>query len=174
MKNTGNIKGFRNLCANFSVNKHAKWFGMVPFAIIIIAVIIISAGGATSCSYTDAVGIGIDFEGGTLLTVTLGKDAIDNYDKNVKIVEDALREEGVVISYVQQQRAENIDDSAITFRYKNISNNDTEVMELNKKIENKINSIYEHIEDNARAESVSPTAAACFQKRVSRLRSRSC
>ncbi len=160
MKNTGNIKGFRNLCANFSVNKHAKWFGMVPFAIIIIAVIVIIAVGATSGSYTDAVGIGIDFEGGTLLTVTLGKDAIDNYDKNVKIVEDALREEGVVISYVQQQRAENIDDSAITFRYKNISNNDTEVIELNKMIEYKINSIYEHIEDNARAESVSPTAAA--------------
>ena len=54
---------FRNLCNNYSVCKNAKYMAIVPFVIVLVAVIVIVALGATSGSYSDAVGIGIDFEG---------------------------------------------------------------------------------------------------------------
>lgn len=155
------MKSFRNLCNNFSVNKHAKWFGMVPCVIILIAFIVIIALGATSGSYTDAVGIGIDFEGGTMLTVTLGQDALgDKGDENIEIIKKAIEKEGVTVSYVQKQSAENEANSSIAFRYKNISRDDKEVVDLNKKIEKKVDALYPELPGNVKAESVSPTAAA--------------
>lgn len=51
---------------------------IVPFVIVLVAVIMIVSLGATSGSYSDAVGIGIDFEGGTILTVTLGESILDD------------------------------------------------------------------------------------------------
>ena len=66
MKNSN----FRNLCNKYSVCKNAKYMAIVPFVIVLAAIIVIVAIGANTGSYTDAVGIGIDFEGGTILTVT--------------------------------------------------------------------------------------------------------
>lgn len=156
---------FRNLCNNFSVNKHAKWFGLVPFVVVIIALIIVVALGATGGSYTDAVGIGIDFEGGTLLTVTLGQDAIDNYDANrTKIINaiegvelDGMR---VQVSYAQLQEANNPDRSSISFRYKNVFNDDEKINELNEMIRDAIDKEYpERPASDVTYESIGATAA---------------
>ena len=69
---------FRNLCKNYSFCKNAKYAAIVPFVIVLAAIIVIAALGSTSGSYSDAVGIGIDFEGGTILTVTLGEDILND------------------------------------------------------------------------------------------------
>jgi len=154
-----NKNSFRNLCNNFSVSKHAKWFGVVPFVIVIIALVVIIALGATGGSYTDAVGIGIDFEGGTLLTVTLGQDAIDNYEENRTKITQEIEKFGVQVSYSQLQEANTVDRSAITFRYKNISNNDVEINELNDKIRDAVDNLYPERKNNVGYESIGATAA---------------
>ncbi len=150
---------FKNLVNTFSVSKHAKIFALVPFVLLLIALIVIVSLGATSGSYTDAVGIGIDFEGGTVLTVTLGKEAEDNFAKNRDELTDVINDFGVVVSYARLQRANNAENSSIEFRYKNISNNDDEINELNNKI---IDAVVEHAGINREAvkyESIGATAA---------------
>ena len=83
---------------------------IVPFVIVLVAVILIVSLGATSGSYSDAVGIGIDFEGGTILTVTLGKDILNDskYESEgnaIKSIIEGVAVDGqhVVVSYMQRQ-----------------------------------------------------------------------
>ncbi len=157
---------FKNLLNTFSVSKHAKMFAVVPFAILLIAVIIVIALGATGGSYSDAVGIGIDFEGGSVITVTLGEDALgEKYDENreriLKTIEGIKTEQGqsVTVSYVQQQEASNVANSSIAFRYKNISNNDDEISALNERIRDAVDALYPNMPGNVKYESIGATAA---------------
>ena len=151
---------FRNLCNTFSVSKYGKFFGMVPFVIVLIALIVIVALGATGGSYGDAVGIGIDFEGGTILTVTIGEDILDDvkFEENRVKITEAIEEFGVKVSYAQKITANNPDNTAIAFRYKNISRNDKDIDDLNIKIRTAVDSLYER-ENNVKYESIGATAA---------------
>lgn len=84
---------------------------------------IVALGTRPGSSYSDAVGVGIDFEGGTILTVTLGKDAKDNYQTNrdaiIKAIQDVeYKGAKVVVSYSQLQEANDVNKTAIVFRYK--------------------------------------------------------
>ena len=156
MKNSN----FRNLCNNFSVSKHAKWFGAVPFVIVVIALVIVIALGVTGGSFTDAVGIGIDFEGGTLITVTLGEDALnENYATNRDLIIAEIEKHGVKVSYAQVQEANTVERSAISFRYKNISRDDTEINNLNKEIRDAVDNLYPDRKGNVTYESIGATAA---------------
>lgn len=132
---------FRNLCNNYSVCKNAKYMAIVPFVIVLAAIIVIVAIGANTGSYTDAVGIGIDFEGGTILTVTLGEEILDDNAYNtqgnaIKNVIQGVEVDGqhVVVSYMQRQEANDNNKTAIVFRYKNVFNDDAKCDEMNKKI----------------------------------------
>jgi len=154
------VGGFRNLLNTFSVNKYGKIFGIVPFVIVIIAVIVVIALGATSGSYSDAVGIGIDFEGGTILTVELGNDALEHFDENRDRITKTVESFGVKISYVQQQEASSADKSSIAFRYKNISNNDDEITKLNEEIRDAVDNLYPEREGNVKYESIGASAAS--------------
>lgn len=151
---------FRNLCNNFSVSKHAKWFGAVPFVIVVIALVIVIALGVTGGSFTDAVGIGIDFEGGTLITVTLGEDAInENYAANRDKIIAEIEKHGVKVSYAQVQEASTVERSAISFRYKNISRDDEKINDLNKEIRDAVDNLYPDRKGNVTYESIGATAA---------------
>ncbi len=131
---------FRNLCKNYSVTKNAKFAVILPMVIVLVAIImIVSLGAREGGSYSDAVGIGIDFEGGTILTVTLGKDAKDNYEENKDAIIKAIQEveykgSKVVVSYSQLQEANNVDKTAIVFRYKNVHNDDADIEAMNQAI----------------------------------------
>ena len=114
---------------------------IVPFVIVLAAIIVIVAIGANTGSYTDAVGIGIDFEGGTILTVTLGEEILDDNAYNtqgnaIKNVIQGVEVDGqhVVVSYMQRQEANDNNKTAIVFRYKNVFNDDAKCDEMNKKI----------------------------------------
>ena len=128
-KNKGN---FLKSMKNFSVSRHASKFGIVPFVILLVAIIVVvalgttGAGGVRKGSYSDAVGIGIDFEGGTILTVTLGEEVNTNYEANARAIVEKIESFGVTVSNYQKQTANNPEQNAIQFRYKNISNSDDE------------------------------------------------
>lgn len=131
---------FRNLCNNYSVCKNGKYAAILPVVIVLVAVIMIVAlGTRPGSSYSDAVGIGIDFEGGTILTVTLGKDAKDNYNTNrdaiIKAIQDVeYKGAKVVVSYSQLQEANDVNKTAIVFRYKNVLDNDADIAAMNDAI----------------------------------------
>lgn len=133
-------QNFRNLCKTYSVTKNAKFAAILPAVIVLIAIIlIVSLGSRPGSSYSDAVGIGIDFEGGTILTVTLGKDAKDNYDENknaiIKAIESVeYKGSKVVVSYSQLQEGNNEDKNAIVFRYKNVHSDDADISAMNDAI----------------------------------------
>ena len=109
------------------IAKNWRYWIIAPVVIIITALILVIALGATTGSYTDAVGIGIDFEGGTLVTVTIGQDAIDNYDHHVAQIKATIEKHGVKVGTPQLQKADNVNETAISFRYKNISTDDAEI-----------------------------------------------
>lgn len=131
---------FRNLCNNYSVCKNGKYAAILPIVIVLVAVIMIVAlGTRPGSSYSDAVGVGIDFEGGTILTVTLGKDAKDNYQTNrdaiIKAIQDVeYKGAKVVVSYSQLQEANDVNKTAIVFRYKNVLDNDADIAAMNEAI----------------------------------------
>lgn len=152
-------KNFRNLLNTFSVSKNAKWFALAPFAVVLIAVIIVIALGTVGGSYTDAVGIGIDFEGGSVITVTLGQEAVDNYQQHSDRIIEEIQKHGVVVSYHQQQIANNVERSSIEFRYKNVSSDDEQIDKLNKEIVAAVDALYPDLEGNVTYQSIGATAA---------------
>lgn len=132
---------FRNLCKNYSVCKNAKYAAIIPFVIVLAAIIVIVTIGSTTGSYSDAVGIGIDFEGGTILTVTLGEDILNDKvyeDKSTELkgVIEGVEIDGqhVVVSYMQRQEANDKSKTAIVFRYKNVFNDDAKINSMNEAI----------------------------------------
>ncbi len=163
---------FRNLCNNYSVCKNAKYMAIVPFVIVLVAVIVIVALGATSGSYSDAVGIGIDFEGGTILTVTLGESILDDstYQSEgnaIKNVIEGVEIDGqrVVVSYMQRQEANDNSKTSIVFRYKNVFDDDASINKMNEAIRKAVD---DHVDPNVSLtdankityESIGATAAA--------------
>ena len=141
---------FRNLCNRYSVCKNGKFAAILPTIIVLVAVILIVALGSQTGSYSDAVGIGIDFEGGTILTVTLGQDAIDDYatnrDKIVDVIEGVEYEgQKVVVSYTQLQEANDASKTAIVFRYKNVHSSDDKISAMNEAIRKAVDEAYPEI-----------------------------
>jgi len=149
----------------FSVSKYSKFTAFVPLVILLVAIIVVvalgttGAGGVRKGSYTDAVGIGIDFEGGTILTVTLGEDVNKDYEGNAKNIIDTIESFGVQVSNYQKQTANNPEQNAIQFRYKNISNSDAEINALNIQIREAVNDLYPDRPNNVTYESIGATAA---------------
>lgn len=144
---------------NFSVTKIAKFSAIVPALILVIAIIVIVALGASTGNFSNAVGIGIDFEGGTIINVTLGPDAVDNYNEHSSAIKDTIESFGVEVSYVQLQQANNTDKNAITFRYKNISDDDNAINDLNEQIRTAVDGMYPDMPGNVAYESIGATAA---------------
>ena len=162
-KNKGN---FLKSMKNFSVNKYSKFTAFVPLVILLVAIVVVVAlgttgvGGVRKGSYTDAVGIGIDFEGGTILTVTLGEEVNTNYEENSTRIINTIESFGVQVSNHQKQTANNPEQNAIQFRYKNISNNDDAIRELNEDIRDAVDALYPERPYNVYYESIGATAAS--------------
>ena len=151
---------FLSSISKMPIAKNWKYWIIAPVVIIVVALVLVIALGASQGSYTDAVGIGIDFEGGTLVTVTIGQDAIDNFDDHANRIAEAIEKHGVKVSTPQLQKAENVNETAISFRYKNISKDDAEIAALNEEIREELNNgLYADIKDNVTYESIGATAA---------------
>ena len=160
---------FRNLCNNYSVCKNVKFAVILPVVIVLVAVfLIVGLGTRAGGSFSDAVGIGIDFEGGTILTVTLGQDAKDNYDKNCGAIMKAIQDveykgAKVVVSSPQLQEANDPNKTAIVFRYKNVLDNDADIAAMNEAIREAVdkNAFPDiNLADKITYESIGATAAS--------------
>ncbi len=139
--------------------KNWKYWIIAPIVILVVAIVLVAVLSST-VGVTNAFNIGIDFEGGTLITVTLGQDAIDNYDKHVDQVTEKVESFGVVVSYVQLQEAANVNETAISFRYKNISSDDEEIANLNQQIIDAVDmELYPENPGNVTYDQIGATAA---------------
>jgi len=129
---------------NFSVNKYAPFWSIAPLVIFLIAVFVIIGFGVKNKSVTSGFGIGIDFEGGTLINVKLGAGAHNDkdYRDNSQKIKRAIEKNGVTVSYTRQEKADNAADSSISMRYKNTSKDDKEIERVNKQVIKSINEIY--------------------------------
>lgn len=155
MKNNKLLSAWNSLpiCNNW------KYWIIAPIVVLVVAIVLVAVL-SSSVGVSNAFNIGIDFEGGTLITVTLGQDAIDNYDIHVKNVTEKVESFGVEVSYVQLQEAANVNETAISFRYKNISNNDDEIAELNNAIINAVDmELYPEMPGNVTFDQIGATAA---------------
>ena len=121
----------KNLLNNQIVEKYKIWF-LVPLIILVVSAIVFLSFGITSTvnaskngakpgeavsgGINDGFNIGIDFEGGTLLTVILGEEnAVTKYDENSKIIKDIIKNQGVNVSYIQKSNSG--DDASIIFKF---------------------------------------------------------
>ena len=133
MKNSA----FLDRYAKFNVSKLIRFTAIIPLVIVLIAIAVIIGVGETTGNYSSAVGIGIDFQGGTMLTVNGLEDneelqaTIDSVEQTIESVEDSNGSH-VTVSYIQ--RLEGREGISVTFRYQNVSGNDDVINALNNAI----------------------------------------
>jgi len=136
---------FLNGIKSFKFCDKLAFWAILPLIFVIAAIVVVLAIGIPAGSISDGFNIGIDFEGGTILQVKLGDEALPsnaNYQVHVDKIVKAIESNGVVVSYIQSSESANLSDSTISFRYKNISNDDAEIMNLNEKILESISALY--------------------------------
>ncbi len=94
MKNLKNLK---------IVEKHGLW-AIAPVIIFLVAVIVFTSFAVKNKDVTKGMNIGIDFAGGSILTVELGSEILDNndeYNKHYKAIEDILTSSEIAKQVVQ-------------------------------------------------------------------------
>ena len=138
MKNSGAT--FLDRYSRFSVSKLKKFTFVIPLVFVLIALAVIIGIGETTGDYSNGVNIGIDFEGGTMLTVNLDDDMLADmtYDEHVDMITETIESvedangSRVSVSYIQQLSGDG--GISVTFRYKNVSSDDSEINALNEAI----------------------------------------
>ncbi|HKL93750.1 MAG TPA: hypothetical protein VJZ69_00515, partial [Clostridia bacterium] len=165
MKSNNFLGSISGKFANFKICDRVKLWLIAPLAILIAAIIVIAVIGGTTGSITEGFNIGIDFEGGTIVSVRFGEEAYtsnENYSKNVDDVTKTIESCGTKVTYVQSSTSGVTENSAITFRYKNISGDDGEIAQLNDQILDAIKAQYPNRATDAdfiSAESIGKTAS---------------
>jgi protein-export membrane protein SecF len=108
----------------------------VPVLIVLAALVSVLVIGSKTGDYSSGFNIGIDFSGGTQMTIILGDGAEgDAYKQNSKIITDIVqknRENAPTISYLQ--RVEENGESAIRIKYKNTLEDGNDMNALNEAI----------------------------------------
>lgn len=146
MKNSGAT--FLDRYSRFSVSKLKKFTFVIPFVFVLIALAVIIGIGETTGDYSNGVNIGIDFEGGTMLTVNLDDDMLADmtYDEHVDMITETIESvedangSRVSVSYIQQLSGDG--GISVTFRYKNVSSDDSEINALNEAIIAAVDALY--------------------------------
>lgn len=146
MKNSGAT--FLDRYSRFSVSKLKKFTFVIPLVFVLIALAVIIGIGETTGDYSNGVNIGIDFEGGTMLTVNLDDDMLADmtYDEHVDMITETIESvedangSRVSVSYIQQLSGDG--GISVTFRYKNVSSDDSEINALNEAIIAAVDALY--------------------------------
>lgn len=142
---------------NFDINGNARLFFLVPLVVILVMIICGTCYQLNDSSYDKFANIGVDFQGGTLLTVEFseaGMNSGENMDKNTNMIGEVLEQNGLSISVVQSSG-----DSSIIVRYLNTAlvdgvlvdySSDEKVSEMNalndkvrEDLSTKVNEVYE-------------------------------
>ena len=120
------------------VEKHGIW-AIAPVVVFVIAVIVFASYAGINHDISKGLNIGIDFAGGSILTVELGSDVLNDkekYDENYDYIESVLTSEEIaekVVAYAKELGI-NITKSAATasISYVQTSGSDLEMSLLIK------------------------------------------
>lgn len=175
------------------VEKHGIW-AIAPVVVFVVAVIVFASFAGMNHDITKGLNIGIDFAGGSILTVELGSDVLNDkekYDENYDYIESVLTSEEIAeqvvayakeiginitksaavasISYVQTSGSDL--EMSLVIKYDNISSTfDTENSDLttyrNGLIEEQIKDYYETNYENVTVSTnyIGATASASLIK----------
>ena len=146
--------------------KYRLWL-ILPIVIILVTIaVIVGLGETLSGGYIDAVGIGIDFEGGSKVTVdlTAAKGTDVNYDEWAQKIETEVEknhvgENYIHVSYVQKLENSNNGHVSVQIRYRNVTADDEEMNQMNETVKAQIAELLGTDESVITYESVSSTAA---------------
>ena len=138
------------------LSKYRIWFA-VPIVVILIAVIMFSIFSVVNKDVQEGMNLGIDFTGGTVMTVTVGNEldeegSFATYSKDLRaIVEDA----GYNVSYVQKTGTGS--EAGVMLKYQN---KDADLETSNQAMKDKIIATYPDIPaDDISLESISASSA---------------
>ena len=138
------------------LSKYRIWFA-VPIVVILIAVIMFSIFSVVNKDVQSGMNLGIDFTGGTVMTVTVGDElddsaVYDEYSKSLKkIVEDA----GYNVSYIQKSGQG--EEAGVMLKYQN---KDADLEASNQAMKDTIMQRYSDIPaDDISLESISASSA---------------
>lgn len=113
----------------FDIYDNSKIFYMVPLVIILIMIICGTTYQFTNTKFDKFANIGVDFQGGTLLTAEFSVADMnkgDKYTENLALIEQVLNEKGFTVSIDQSSG-----DSSIIVRYLNVSTLDGQITDYN-------------------------------------------
>lgn len=136
--------------SKFRFDSRYKLWLIVPIVIILVTfAVIIGLGQTLQGGYIDAVGIGIDFEGGTKLTVDLNDAAGEgaNYDllsEEIKNVVESYTYEGtpIHVSYIQKLTDSSTGHVSVQLRYTNVTKDDVAMNAINEEIKVQIEALF--------------------------------
>lgn len=103
----------------FDLYGNNKIFFIVPLVVVLIMIICGTTYQFTNTKFDKFANIGVDFQGGSLLTVEFSESGMNkgnSYDENLTLIEEALSEKGFTVSIDQSSG-----DSSIIVRYLNVS-----------------------------------------------------
>lgn len=123
------------------VEKKRIWF-LFPLVVILVAIVVFSIFAGISGDASQGINLGLDFTGGTVMTVYLDRDEItNNYDENVNKITSIIESQGFSVSYTQVTTSSSSGTQGIMFRYKNLSD-ETESNAKNDLIVEEIRQVY--------------------------------
>lgn len=154
---------FRNPDNVLKVTKLYKLWFIIPAAIIFLALVLGTVYQVLP-NVDKFMNIGIDFQGGSLLTTEMdGADMInENYDRNLSIIESVLNDNGLTLSVAQKSG-----DNTIIVRYTNVVNGVSysgedkaeEMTEINNRVETQIREKFEQEYANTASLSVTTSVS---------------
>jgi len=110
--------------------KNRTYFFIVPLAIILIALICGTCYQLTNTKFDKFANIGVDFQGGTMLTAKFseaGMNAGEKYNENLAIIDGVLAQNGFSRSIAQASG-----ESSIVVRYLNTATVNNEIIDYSK------------------------------------------
>ena len=138
------------------LSKYRIWFA-VPLVLILIAIIVFSVFSIVNKDAQEGMNLGIDFTGGTVMTVTMGAtlEEGDNFDKYSKELRDLVEDAGYNVSYVQ--RSGNGSEAGVMLKYQN---KDANLEESNQAMKDQIVEKYSFVSaEDISLESISASSA---------------
>ena len=138
------------------LSKYRIWFA-VPLVVILIAIIVFSVFSIVNKDAQEGMNLGIDFTGGTVMTVTMGAtlDEGNNYAKYSEELRDIIEEAGYNVSYVQ--RSGSGSEAGVMLKYQN---KDANLEESNQAMKDQIVAKYSFVSaEDISLESISASSA---------------
>lgn len=143
------------------VGNYKIWFA-VPAALVLIGIIVFIIFAVIGGSFGSGLNLGIDFTGGTILTVELGEDAIgDEYQANADKIRKVIEDKELNVGYVQSSGEGS--SAAIVVKYQgNFSEEEMEdlIEEINAEIKALFPEQYEKNETFISSEYIGATTSS--------------